>query len=110
MIEIIQARIQGETDWIQEEYKVSELNQLKDPKINNALVGAAMGTLLNGDPIKELPIEKKVEVKKMLASYIANSNTFSKMLELNMSSIFITSLMVIDNNNKRGYGTRIQVL
>jgi hypothetical protein len=72
-----------------------------------SLVGAEMGILLNDDPIKELPIERKLEVKKLLARYIANSNTFSKMLELNMCSIFITSLMSVDKNNKRGYSTRI---
>ena len=98
--------IHGETDYTQFSYENSKLKALKKPGENLALLGAKLGTLLDGDPVKELAPEKKAEVSELLARYVANLKAYETMLSEGYNTIVITTLR-IKNGTSTGYATRV---
>jgi hypothetical protein len=107
-MEQITARIQGETDYVIETLDITELDKLKDPKINRALIGAKMGRILDGSPTEPLSSAKKEEVRRLLASYVANTETYKLMLANRLQSVLITSFrMKSPAEQPHGYATRV---
>jgi hypothetical protein len=86
----ITARVQGETDWLVFSYEIKELNGLKDASLSLASISNQIGKLLDGSNIDEISKEAKENVKNLLATYIANTNSYLKMLETERKTIFIT--------------------
>ena len=104
MNETISVRIQGESDWLNSVFNIQELNNLKDSTLNLPLISAKIGRLLDIGSAT-LSIENRKEVERLLSQYVANLNIYQKMLEQEMSSLFITSYRA--KGPFSGYMTRV---
>jgi len=98
--------IQGETDWVRFTYDTKQLDSLKNPAENLALLGIQLGALLDGDPINELSEEKKSEVSWLLARYVANLKAYEAMLSEGQQTLMIT-VFRIKNGKSTGYAIRV---
>lgn len=94
--------IQGETDWVRFSYDTTKLDSLKSHAENLPLLGKQLGSLLDGDPVKELSEERKSKVSELLARYVANLKSYQVMLSEGYQSLMITVF-----RNKSGYSIRV---
>ena len=101
----INVRIQGETDWTSYNYEVDDLNRIINYSISMPKLAFELGQLLDGHPLNPLSTDKKLKISGLLSQYVANSEIYQEMLQLNLRSLFITTFRLEGNNI--GYKTRI---
>lgn len=100
----ITIRVQGESDWIESEFKIQELNALKNPTLDLPPIAAAIGRLLDIGT-STITVEKKRELEVLLSQYVSNLKIYPQMLSQRMCSLFITSYKAA--GPEYGYLTRI---
>lgn len=102
---LINVRIQGETDWISYVLKVDKLNGLIDSSIQLPLIAYKLGSLLDGHPLDPISDDKRMEIETLLYQYVANLNIYQMMLSQELHSLFLTSFRL--KGPRLGYSTRV---
>ncbi|MFT6441580.1 MAG: hypothetical protein ACJASQ_001611 [Crocinitomicaceae bacterium] len=104
-MDLINVRIQGETDWISFVFKVDKLNELINSSIQLPLIAYKLGSLLDGHPLDSISDDKRIEIESLLYQYVANLNIYQTMLRQELHSLFLTSFRL--KGPRLGYSTRV---
>jgi hypothetical protein len=104
-MDLINVRIQGETDYISCVFRVEKLNELVDSSLHLPLMAYKLGNLLDGHPLNPISTDKIKEIETLLSQYVANLNIYQTMLRQELHSLFLTSFRL--KGSRVGYCTRI---
>lgn len=104
-MDLINVRIQGETDYISCVFRVEKLNELVDSSLHLPLMAYKLGNLLDDQSWDPISNDKRVEIETLLSQYVANSKIYQIMLSQELHSLFLTSFKL--KGPGLGYCTRV---